>query len=129
GQNQYADILHLDDGSVREIVTTASSHVVWGDSDHDAFPDAIGASGGRYNFLTNIDGYAHDREVDINVSAGFGGLPTIGSPQPPATRSFEWADIDGDHFLDLVAFGNSLRVHLGGDRLDDVPIVNIDCDP
>jgi hypothetical protein len=56
-------------------------------------------------------------------------MATIGMPVPPATRSFEWADLDGDHVLDLVGFGNSLRVHIGGDRLNDVPIVNIDCDP
>jgi hypothetical protein len=40
-----------------------------------------------------------------------------------------WADLDRDGRLDLVAFGNQIRVHAGEDRISDTPIVTIDCDP
>jgi hypothetical protein len=127
--NQFIEVLKLGDGSVREIPTVASTRVSWGDIDHDPYPDGVGSTGARYTWLTNVDGDDHLRSIDDSVSSGFAGGPTVGTPTPPATRSFDWADLDGDHVLDLVGFGNSLRVHLGSDRLDDVPIVNIDCDP
>src|SRR5262249_27425881 len=53
----------------------------------------------------------------------------------PAIRSFAWADIDGDHTLDLLVGGNSIRVHLAEQISTNLPIVTdevsltADCDP
>ncbi len=131
--DQLAEVLKLDDGSIREIATTASSRDSWGDYDHDAFPDGVSASGARYFYLDSFDGDDHARVFDDSVSSAFGGDPTAtvtGRPAPPpSSRGFDWGDLDGDETVDLVAFGNSIRVHLGETRLGDVPLVNIDCDP
>lgn len=124
--NHFLEIVKLDTSSIREIATSVSTREAWGDYDHDAFPDGVAAAGGRITFLANIDEPDHSRGLDDSTSTGFGGLPT---PMSPPVRSFEFEDVDGDGALDLIAFGNSLRVHMGGDRISDVALVNIDCDP
>jgi hypothetical protein len=98
----------------------------WGDYDHDAFPDGVAATGGRYDLLQNIDPGDHTRQLSASISSNFSGVGT-GSSQ--ATRGFSWGDLDGDGRLDLVAFGNSLRVHTGDDRINDQPYVSLDCEP
>ena len=124
--NSFIEVLKLGGGDVRQIPTPAAIRQCWGDDDHDAFPDAVAGSGTRYNFLDNIPGADHQRSLEGLVSSNFGGAGTAGAPN---VRSFEWADLDGDGLLDLVAFGNSLRTHLSAARLSDQATLNIDCDP
>jgi hypothetical protein len=51
------------------------------------------------------------------------------TPGSPDLRTIEWADANGDGILDVVVSGNSLRIHLGSDRIHDVPVdYNYDCD-
>lgn len=131
GANAFAEVVKLDVATtmtVRDLPTPqAFALETWGDYDHDAFPDGVAASGAQYTFLPNIEATTdHTRALDATITSVFGGN---GTANEPASRGFDFGDVDGNGVLDLVGFGNSLRVHVGGDRLPDRPIANIDCSP
>lgn len=129
GRGVRLEIAKLDDGSLREVVSAAASRLSWGDVDHDGFPDGIAEAGAtiRYHLLSNIQDAEHLRDIDdrvvTNVTGGTSGTP-------PPVRSFDWIDFDGDHQLDVVAYGYSVDVHLGkGDAIGTTVLIRIDCDP
>jgi hypothetical protein len=125
------EILKLDNGSSRELVTAAASRLAWGDVDHDSFPDGIAgaAATNRYHLLSNIDGADHLRDIDDRVVTNVtGGTATPGALPP--IRSFDWVDIDRDRQLDVIVYGFSVDVHLGrGDAISTSVLLRIDCDP
>jgi len=125
----HLEVMKLDDGATRPIATAAATRLSWGDVDHDVFPDAIAGVGAssRYNLLSSIDGAAHLREVDDRVTTSMTGNS---SGNPPPVRSFDWIDFDGDHLLDVVAYGYSVDLHLGkGDAIGTSTLIRLDCDP
>jgi hypothetical protein len=124
--DHVAEVIKVDGGDTREIPTAASVGLSWGDTNRDGFPDGVAGIGGRYHLLDNIDGDEHRRSLSSATSSNFAGMATMGSP---ALRNFDWLDVDRDGQLDLLAFGNSIRVHAGGDAITDVALLNLDCDP
>jgi hypothetical protein len=118
-------VLELETGATREILTNVGGALAWGDSDRDAFPDGVAGQGTRYSLLDNLDGDGHVRTLST-TSSNVGGGGTTGSPQ---LRKLDWIDLDGDHQLDLAVFGSQLRVHADADRLRDTPLFTLDCDP
>jgi hypothetical protein len=126
-------ILHLDDMTSRDVVTTdlAIVGLTWGAYDDDAYPDAAAGkfsknlSNQSYYFLSNGADDADVRTLtsSANSSFGAGGSPSV--------RSLEWADLDNDGQLDFVAFGNSARVHTaaGNVHVSDQTKANFDCSP
>ncbi len=115
----------------RELDVNVASRMAWGAiaDDHgvvDGYPDGVVGQGAVYKVLRNLA--ANDRrvrELDETVVSMFDGLNTPGAGG--ALRTFSWADLDGDGSLDLVAFGDSIRVHSG--TIEGTPFVDIDCDP
>jgi hypothetical protein len=92
----------------------------------DGYPDAVVTQASTYKVMLN--GPANDRlvrELDEDVEATFDANNTPGASGP--VRTFSWADIDGDGTLDVVGFGNSIRVHTG--TIAATPFVDLDCDP
>jgi len=120
------EVRKLDSSAVREFPTTVAFGLSWGDTDRDAFPDGVAGIGTRYTLLDNIDDASHVRALSGTTSSNVGGGPTTGSP---SLRKVDWIDIDGDRTLDLAVFGNQVRVHANADRLNDTPLVAVDCDP
>ena len=128
---QDVEILETATGAAREIPVTVSTRMAWGASNADGYPDGVSSSGSRYNFLLNdLDCDTFARQLDFGTSSSFNGDPTPGAP---STRSFSWADIDGDTHQDLVAFGNSIRVHTASGTTSDnqplgnTPFISMDC--
>ena len=126
------ELLHLDDLTDRDIESAGLiSGLEWGAYDDDAFPDAAAGKGvavnpGQYTFLHSApagDGLAY--LLDPLAGSNFT-MPTA-----PATRSMQWADLDGDEVMDLVAFGSNARVHLskGNPHVSDTQAVAFDCSP
>lgn len=129
GGAQRLEVHKLDDQKPRTIVSAGVTRLAWGDVDHDRFPDGIAGAGAsaRYHLLSSIDDPDHQREIDDRVSTTMTGQTT---GNPPAVRSFDWIDFDGDHELDVVAYGYSVDVHLGkGDAIGTTALIRIDCDP
>jgi hypothetical protein len=92
----------------------------------DGYPDGVITQGATYKVMTN--GPANDRrvrELDEDIQTAFDANNTPGAAGP--VRSVSWADVDGDGTLDVVGFGNEIRVHTGTIGVD--PIVDLDCDP
>jgi len=129
----HLEIAKLDDGSLREVTSAAATRLSWGDVDHDAFPDGIAEAGGstRYHLLSNAEADDHSRQINDQVSANVsGGTSSLVTNNPPAVRSFDWIDLDGDHQLDVVAFGYSVDVHPSkGEPIGTTLLIRIDCDP
>ncbi|HEX4416665.1 MAG TPA: hypothetical protein VH165_02145 [Kofleriaceae bacterium] len=127
----HLQVTKLDDLSARVIDTVAATRVSWGDVDHDAYPDGIAAqtTSARYSLLSNIEADDHSRAVDDRVVTSInGGTSTTNGI--PAIRGFDWLDIDGDHALDVVAYGYSVDVHSGkGDAIGTTELIRLDCDP
>jgi hypothetical protein len=127
--NPHLTVTKLDDGSSREVASAAATRLSWGDVDHDAFPDGIAAAGTstRYHLLSNIEADDHRRTIDDRVMTNVAGGS---SGTPPPLRGFDWVDIDGDHALDVVAYGYTIDVHPGkGDAIGTTVLIRIDCDP
>jgi hypothetical protein len=124
----FAQVIKLDTSASRDVETPASALLAWGDSNHDGFPDGVVGAGQKYTLLDNIDGAgaAHVRSLAGLTSSNVNGMAT---PTMPPLRAFDWLDFDGDHQLDLLAAGNSLRLHAGATGINDTPLFNLDCDP
>ena len=131
GRGTHFELTKLDDSTAREVSTAAATRLSWGDVDHDAFPDGIAetGAGAGYRLLSNIDGAGHLREIDDRVTSNVsGGPPMTGTP--PAVRSFDWIDLDGDQLLDVIAYGYSVDIHLArGEPIGPGVLLRIDCDP
>ena len=129
----HLEIVKLDTGASRVVASAGATRLSWGDVDHDAFPDGIAEAGGstRYHLLSNLEGDDRSRQIDDRVSTTVsGGTSSVVNNNPPALRSFDWIDIDGDHALDAVAYGYSVDVHPGkGDAIGTTVLIRIDCDP
>ena len=127
---ENAAILKLGDGSIRELGPVGTAQrLAWGDYDHDGFPDAIGASGGRYVFYDNAEP-PDDRHVrGLNTVASRSMPGNLLGSGTPSVRSIDWADFDNDGTLDAVLFGNAVRVHLGMNVVSELPLFSLDCDP
>ena len=130
---QKLEITKLDDGSSRVVASTAATRLSWGDVDHDGFPDGIAAGGGSttYHLLSNVEADDHSRQIDARIMTTVtGGTSSTVTNDPPPVRRFDWIDLDGDHQLEVVAFGYSVNVHLArGDALGTNVLIRIDCDP
>jgi hypothetical protein len=124
----FAEVAKLDGQQPRLIPVAASLRETWGDYDGDAYPDGVAGAAVRYHFLANfLDKTTHERMLNDQTSSDFFGLDT---PNTPAIRSFEWIDVNHDGFLDLIAYGNALAVHVS----DTVTVsnrsgINWDCTP
>jgi hypothetical protein len=130
-KTQLEQVLKLDTGESRDIDTGVSTRMAWGsiaDSTGfvDGYPDGVAANGNAYKVLINSESNeSTNRSLDTGVASSFDTINTTGAGV--AIHSFSWIDVDGDGLLDLVAFGNSLRVHTG--TITDTPAVEIDCSP
>ncbi|HEY0991688.1 MAG TPA: hypothetical protein VGD80_31765 [Kofleriaceae bacterium] len=128
GRGQHLEITKLDDGSTREVASSAGTRLSWGDVDHDAFPDGIAEAGAsnRYHLLSNTEADDHLRAIDDRVNTNVTG----GTAGTPPVRSFDWVDIDDDGRLDVVVWGYSIDIHVGkGDAIGTGLLARIDCDP
>ena len=106
---QHEQLLEVASGALRSFGGPAMRQV-WGDYDHDAFPDLVAISGSHYDMLKNDETPAHARTFAQVFDSTVTGLSTTGSP---AIRSLAWADLQGDQQLDLIVFGDSIRIHKG----------------
>lgn len=128
----HLEITKIDEGTAHQVASTAVTRLSWGDVDHDGFPDGIAAEGAsnRYHLLSNIEADDHTRAIDDRVVATVNGGTSGTGGDPPPLRSFDWLDIDGDHQLDVVAYGFNVDVHLGkGEAIGTGVLIRIDCDP
>ena len=130
-RTQLVQVLKLESGDTRDIDTGVSARMAWGalaDSNGfvDGYPDGVAGNANTYKTLIDSESnQSKDRTLDTGIASQFDLNNTVGAGG--ALRSFTWADLDGDGMLDLIAFGNSIRVHTG--TITDTPLVNIDCDP
>jgi hypothetical protein len=106
---QHEQLVEVASGTLRSFGGPAMRQV-WGDYDHDAFPDLVAISGSHYDMLKNDETPAHARTFAQVFDSTVTGLSTAGSP---AIRSLAWADVTGDQQLDLIVFGDSIRIHKG----------------
>ncbi|HEU0034909.1 MAG TPA: hypothetical protein VFQ53_29995 [Kofleriaceae bacterium] len=118
-------ILDLDSLASRTITTTAVDALAWGDTDRDAFPDAVGGQNQRYTLMPNIEDDVHARVLATTQNSNMGDPPD----GTPPLRRVDWADLDGDGQLDLVMFGSQIRMHAAAGALPDTPFQALDCDP
>jgi len=132
GKTQLVQVVKLDTGDTRDIKTGVSTRMAWGSIADgngfvDGYPDGVAALGDVYDMLPNSESnQSKNRSIDPSgVTSQFDTYSTMNAG--PASHSFSWFDVDGDGQLDLVAFGNSLRVHTG--TITDTPAVEIDCTP
>jgi hypothetical protein len=120
------EIWKLDDRTLRENPAGAQTVFSWGDINRDAFPDAVWNTNGNYRYLENVDDGMHRRQL---LTGANGMVQGGGTPEAPPIRNVDWLDFDGDHLLDFVVFGASLRIHTRADGLNDVAQFDLDCDP
>ena len=128
------EIIKLADATGRDVanLNTTSARTAWGDWAQRGYPDAVSAAAGKYALCTNDDDGTdqHERQLDQASTTTFFGTSTkIGAPTAPASRSFEWGDIDGDLQLDVVGFGNAIEVRRRSDPSFDTmpPFLRVDC--
>ena len=119
-------IVKLDTGDTRDFATGVGVRLAWGDSNRDGFPDGVAGRNATYTLLDNTDTDTHVREVAATTSSTMGGMATAGAAP---IRQFDWADLNGDGQLDLVAIGSQIRVHADEGALRDTPLLTLDCDP
>lgn len=129
GSAEAIDVAKVDTGDTRSFATLVSNRMAWGDLDQNGYPDVVAGTAAHYNFLLDAAGDAADgyaRTLYDQTTSSFNGSADAGAT---SLRDLEWVDADGDQYIDLVAFGNSIRVHRGGVLLEDNPFVSIDCVP
>lgn len=119
-----------DDTPPRDLDTGFSNRMSWGATQDetgfvDGFPDVVTSNANSYKILPNDADLNGVRGFATGVASTFDAANTNGAGG--ATHEFVWGDVDGDHKLDLVAFGNSIRVHTGVFSMD--PAVDFDCLP
>jgi hypothetical protein len=130
-RTQSVQVWKLDNGVSHDIDTGVSSRMAWGsvaDANGfvDGYPDGVAGNANAYKTLIDTESnQSKDRTLDSGIASQFDMLNTNGAGA--ALRSFTWADLDGDGMLDLIGFGNSIRVHTG--TITETPLVNIDCNP
>ena len=127
----HLEVIKLDDGTTRDIPAAGTTRLSWGDVDHDPFPDGVAAAGNanRYELISGSELETHLRGIDDRVSSAMTGSTSV-TPAPPPVRGFDWIDFDGDHLLDVVAYGFSVDVHLAkGGAIGTSTLIRIDCDP
>jgi hypothetical protein len=103
--------------SARTTAVLAAGSLVWGDDDRDGFVDPIVRGGGNY--------YLYPNDFSLPIRANVTGGNTPGAPP---LRNIESIDVNGDHLLDVVAFGTSLRIHTAA-QPTNVAQFDLDCDP
>jgi len=121
-------VVKLDDGALRELPAARSQHLLWGDNDHDAFPDGVAGFGNVYAVLDNVEADEQSRARALTSSTNVS-MSNVATPPAPLLRGFDWVDLDGDGRLELAAFGTQVRIHAGDIRIANNPILNRDCDP
>jgi hypothetical protein len=117
GTESVAETISLDTLTSRFAPILATTGLMWGDVDRDPFPDPIVRAFANYYL------YPHDFALPIraNVTGG-------NTPGAPPLRSVESMDFDGDHLLDVIAFGTSIRIHTAPEPTN-VAQLDLDCDP
>lgn len=122
---QHEQLVDVATGRIRNLGGPALRQV-WGDYDHDAFPDLVAVAGSHYDMLKNDETSSHVRTFAQVFDSTVTGFSTASSP---AIRALTWGDLQGDHELDLVVFGDSIRIHKGAPTgVPDIAIT-FDCDP
>ncbi|MEO8843996.1 MAG: hypothetical protein ABI591_11145 [Kofleriaceae bacterium] len=130
-RTQSVQVWKLAGGDSRDLDTGVSSRMAWGavaDANGfvDGYPDGVAGNANAYKTLIDSESnQSKDRTLDTGVASQFDTNNTAGAGG--ALHSFTWADLDGDGVLDLVAFGNSIRVHTGA--ISETPFVDLDCNP
>ena len=89
GRGPKLEITKLDDGSTREVATTAGTRLSWGDTDRDPFPDGIAetGTGTRYNLLSNVEAADHKRAIDDRGVATLAKVPS--TPDDPSRGALD----------------------------------------
>ncbi|MEO8551200.1 MAG: hypothetical protein ABI678_14555, partial [Kofleriaceae bacterium] len=126
------EVLKVDTDELRGFDLNASARMSFGalttDGVPDIYPDLVVNQGSDYrvdeSIFTNDPLHLAGRQMAEIVQGAFGDN-TPGSAGP--LKAYAWADVDGDHALDIVAFASSLRVYT--DARSVTPFVDVDCDP
>ena len=121
-----SQIWKLDDASARDTPAGGQTRMVWGDENRDAFPDAINKNDNSYRFIDNLETEDKTRQLLLQNTSNVTGGAT---PGPPEIRNIDWVPFSGDDKLDLVVYGNSVRIHTTADDLNDIAQFELDCDP
>lgn len=125
------DVVLLKGATTRELgALAATAALVWGDANHDGFPDAAGGFNSSYAVVTNVD----DKATHVRAAASDARSLSGNSSTAPGVRYVGWSDFNGDQLLDLVVIGNELRIapgsQPGGVELEPGKLLaRLDCDP
>lgn len=123
------EMIELASDARRELPTLGIQRLTFADYDHDAFPDAFAFSGNNYHVLSSIGEPGAPRELAPTSTNAIPGSATNNTPGTNGVHGLELADVDRDHQLDLIATGNTVRIHLAMPRIRDQPNLSIDCTP
>jgi hypothetical protein len=123
------ELVELTSDARRELPTLATQRLTFADYDHDAFPDAFAFSGNNYHVLSSIGDPGAPRELAPTTTNSIPSTVTNNTPGTAGVHGLELADVDRDHQLDLIATGNTVRIHLAVPRIRDQPNLSIDCTP
>ena len=123
------ELIELASNTRRELATPATQRLMFADYDHDAFPDAFAFSGNAYHVLASVSDPGGPRELAPTTTNGIPGGMANNTNGTAPVHGLEIADVDRDHQLDLIATGNTVRVHLAQPRIRDQPSLSIDCTP
>jgi len=117
------------DARIRDVSAGGASLMVWGDINRDGFSDAINFNDTQvYRYLDNLeDEDDKSRRLELQGTSNVSGGATPGPV--PQIRKVDWLDLNADTKLDIVVFGNSIRIHTIPGPLTDVPQFDLDCDP
>jgi hypothetical protein len=122
------ELWKLDTLLAREQRSAAATVLVWGEADRDGYPDAVSTNGGpTFNFLYNAEDEQYQRLLFNQTVVMVNDEATPGAPQQVA--ALDWTDINSDGKLDLIMFGNEVRMHTNPMGLGDAASRIIDCDP
>ncbi len=123
------EMIELTTDTRRDLVTPATQRLTFADYDHDAFPDAFAFAGNNYHVLASIGDHGAARELAPTTTNAIPGSVNNNTPGTNGVHGIELADVDRDHQLDLIATGNTVRIHLAVPRIRDQPNLSIDCAP